>query len=81
MWTVGAPMNVDFLSLEVSQTSAACSDIGSPITVTLTVTDVNNISDECLAVVTVQDNTLPTVSLPTRDGVPRRLRCGQYYHG
>ncbi|MEM7375085.1 MAG: HYR domain-containing protein [Bacteroidota bacterium] len=46
-------------SLDIS--SFDCNDVGNPVTVTLTVTDVNGNSDSETAVVTVEDNVLPTV--------------------
>ncbi|PNQ72866.1 hyalin, partial [Hanstruepera neustonica] len=52
----------DGFSLDIS--SFSCADIGSPVTVTLTVTDSSDTtSDSCTAQVTVLDTTLPTISL------------------
>lgn len=46
-------------SMSLSNTSFACSDVGSN-TVTLTVTDVNGNSSTCTSTVTVRDNIAPT---------------------
>ncbi|RMB64166.1 T9SS C-terminal target domain-containing protein [Dokdonia sinensis] len=46
------------LSLDI--TDFTCSDIGTPITVTLTVEDQEGLTDSCTATVTVQDNVAPT---------------------
>ena len=46
-------------SLGISHTSFSCSDIGSTIVVTLTVTDASNNSSSCTTNVTVEDNMTP----------------------
>ena len=56
----GSTYECGLLSMTVSPNTVNCSNIGT-ITVTLTVTDVNNASDQCTAMVTVQDNVAPTV--------------------
>jgi hypothetical protein len=66
-----APANVDdgstaecgLQSMTVSPDQFDCSDLG-PQTVTLTVTDINGDSEQCVATVTVVDNTLPTITCP-----------------
>lgn len=52
--------NCSALSFSLSQTSFDCADVG-PNTVTLTLTDANNNSDNCDATVTVADGVLPTM--------------------
>ncbi len=49
----------DDLDLSVNEDSFDCDDIGSPVTVTLTVTDDSGNSDDCTAIVTVEDNVDP----------------------
>jgi len=51
-------------NMSVSPAAVNCANVGA-VTVTLTVTDVNNASSQCTAVVTVQDNTLPTITCPS----------------
>ncbi len=66
-----APANVDdgstaecgLQSMTVSPDQFDCSDLG-PQTVTLTVTDINGDSDQCVAIVTVVDNSLPGITCP-----------------
>lgn len=56
----GSTYECGLLSMTVSPNTVNCSNIGTVI-VTLTVTDVNNASDQCTATVTVQDNVPPSV--------------------
>jgi len=66
-----APANVDdgstaecgLQDMTVSPDQFDCSDLG-PQTVTLTVTDINGASDQCMATVTVVDNSLPGITCP-----------------
>ncbi|MCX2839836.1 thrombospondin type 3 repeat-containing protein, partial [Salinimicrobium sp. MT39] len=51
---------IDTMSLDV--TSFSCSNFGSPVTVTLTVSDVNGNIETQTATVTVEDNLAPVVS-------------------
>jgi hypothetical protein len=46
-------------SITISQSSFDCSNIGLPVTVTITVTDVNNNVSTCLTTITVEDATPP----------------------
>jgi len=46
-------------SLAVDIDTFDCSDVGSPVTVTLTVTDTSGNTDTCTAIVTVEDNIAP----------------------
>lgn len=55
----GSTDNSGFLSLTVTPNTFDCSDIGSVITVTLTVTDPSGNTDSCTAEVTVVDATGP----------------------
>ena len=55
----GSTYECGLLSMTVSPNTVNCSQIGT-VTVTLTVTDVNNASDQCTATVTVQDNMPPS---------------------
>ncbi len=56
----GSTYECGLLSMTVSPNTVNCSNIGT-ITVTLTVTDLNNAGDNCMATVTVQDNLPPSV--------------------
>ena len=49
-------------SLEVDIADFDCNDVGSPVTVTLTVSDVNENTATCTATVTVEDNVAPTAN-------------------
>ena len=51
------------LSLDID--TFDCSDIGTPVTVTLTVTDSAGQTDSCTATVTVEDNIPPTITCPS----------------
>jgi hypothetical protein len=51
-------------SLVASQTSFNCSNVGTPIIVTLTVTDVNSNVSTCLSTVTVIDTVPPVITCP-----------------
>jgi HYR domain len=57
----GSTYECGLQSITVSPNSFSCSQVGTPQTVTLTVTDVKGNSDACQTTVTVQDNTAPTV--------------------
>lgn len=57
---------IDTLSINVN--SFDCSNVG-PNNVTLTVTDVNGNASSCIAVVTVEDNILPTIGCPANMNV------------
>ncbi|MDX2174962.1 MAG: hypothetical protein SF028_00670 [Candidatus Sumerlaeia bacterium] len=48
-------------TLSLDTTDFTCADLGSPVTVTLTVEDANGNTATATAMVTVQDNTAPTV--------------------
>ncbi|MCZ4410580.1 HYR domain-containing protein, partial [Cryomorphaceae bacterium 1068] len=48
---------IDTRSIDIS--SFSCSDVGNPVTVTLTVTDVNGLVSTCQSTVTVEDNVAP----------------------
>ena len=60
----GSSDNSGFYSTSVSPNVFSCSDVGAPITVTLTVSDVAGNTNTCTAEVTVIDSTLPTISCP-----------------
>ncbi len=59
----GSSDNCGIASLSASQTAFTCADLGAN-NVTLTVTDGNSNSDNCVAVVTVLDTISPTVTCP-----------------
>ncbi|WP_198536975.1 BspA family leucine-rich repeat surface protein [Salegentibacter sediminis] len=48
--------------LSLDEDTFDCSNVGSPVTVTLTITDSEGLSDSCTATVTVQDNVVPVVA-------------------
>ncbi|MBC8054215.1 MAG: carbohydrate-binding protein [Sphingobacteriaceae bacterium] len=52
------------LSLSLSKTAFSCSDIGTPVTVTLTGTDAKGYTNASTATVTVKDNLMPVVNAP-----------------
>ncbi|NNC96203.1 MAG: hypothetical protein HKN92_11625, partial [Chitinophagales bacterium] len=52
------------VTLSVSPSAFTCADVGSPVTVTLTVTDSAGQTDTCTAVVTVEDNVDPLIACP-----------------
>jgi hypothetical protein len=55
----GSSDDSGFVSFTVTPNTFDCSDIGTPVTVTLTVTDPSGNTDTCTAVVTVVDNLGP----------------------
>ncbi len=57
-------------SLIIDNDAFTCNDVGTN-NVTLTITDINGDSDQCTAVVTVEDNTPPTASNPA----PINVEC------
>lgn len=60
----GSSDNCGIISTQLNVSNFGCADIGSN-TVTLTVTDVNGNSDDCTAIVTVEDNVLPDAQCVT----------------
>jgi hypothetical protein len=61
MVDAGSSDNCGIASLSVSQTNFTCGDIG-PNNITLTVTDVHGLISNCVAVVTVADQTAPVIA-------------------
>ncbi len=47
-------------TLSLDKSTFDCSNIGTPVNVTLTITDSNGVTDTCTATVTVEDNEAPT---------------------
>jgi hypothetical protein len=60
----GSTDNCSIDSLSVAPDTFGCSDIGAPVTVTLTVLDPSGNSDTCTALVTVEDNLAPVITCP-----------------
>src|SRR5690606_32797814 len=56
----GSTDNVGIVSYSIDIDTFDCDDVGTPVTVTLTVTDAQGNSDTCEATVTVEDNVAPT---------------------
>ncbi|MBL7796207.1 MAG: HYR domain-containing protein [Saprospiraceae bacterium] len=56
----GSTYDCGLKSMDVGPTSATCSNVGTPITVTLTVTDINDNASSCTASVAVADTVSPT---------------------
>ena len=61
-------------SLSLDQTDFDCSNVGAN-TVTLTVTDNNGNTDQCTAVVTVEDNVAPTFTAPANTTIYSDASC------
>jgi hypothetical protein len=61
---LGSSDNCSIDTLSVSPDTFDCSDVGSPVTVTLTVTDPSGNTDSCTAEVTVEDNLAPVITCP-----------------
>jgi len=64
----GSNDNSGFYSLELSQNSFDCSNVGDN-TVVLTVTDPNGNKDTCIAIITILDNIDPIVNCPSNSTV------------
>ncbi|WP_369793533.1 hypothetical protein, partial [Mangrovimonas sp. ST2L15] len=64
-------------SISLDQDTFDCNDIGSPVTVTLTVIQIStsSIIDSCTAQVTVQDTTDPTITAPIDVTVSANASC------
>ena len=60
----GSTDNVGITSYSVDIDTFSCADVGSPVTVTLTVMDAAGNSDSCTAIVTVEDNIPPSITCP-----------------
>ena len=56
----GSTAGCGLQSIGIDVTSFDCNDTGTPATVTLTITDINNDQSACTATVTVEDNVAPT---------------------
>jgi hypothetical protein len=54
--------NCDDLSFSLDQTTFNCDDVGSPVSVELTVTDGSNLFATCTATITVEDNVAPNAN-------------------
>jgi photosystem II stability/assembly factor-like uncharacterized protein len=55
----GSTDNIGIVSYSIDVDTFTCSDVGNPVTVTLTVMDAAGNSDSCTAIVTVEDNIDP----------------------
>ncbi len=55
----GSTNDCGLQSIDVSPTSAACNQVGTPLTVTLTVTDINDNTSSCMTSVAVADTVSP----------------------
>jgi hypothetical protein len=62
-------------SISVSPNTFNCSHVGTPQTVTLTITDVKGVSASCQTTVTVQDNTPPTITCPATQTLVLGANC------
>ncbi|MEZ5002680.1 MAG: HYR domain-containing protein [Chitinophagales bacterium] len=51
-------------SLDIDVNQFSCADLFNPVPVALTITDINNESDQCVAIVTVVDTIAPTLVCP-----------------
>ncbi len=61
---LGSTDNCGIDTMSVSPDTFDCSDVGTPVTVTLTVTDDSGNTDSCTATVTVEDNLEPELICP-----------------
>ncbi len=61
---LGSTDNCGIDTMTVSPDTFDCSDVGTPVTVTLTVTDESGNTDTCTATVTVEDNLEPVLICP-----------------
>ncbi|MBX2929635.1 MAG: HYR domain-containing protein [Saprospiraceae bacterium] len=71
----GSTAECGLQSITVSPSTFNCSHVGTPQTVTLTVTDVNGSSSTCTATVTVIDNTPPSISCPATQTLALNADC------
>jgi hypothetical protein len=62
-------------STTVSPNTFNCSHVGTPQTVTLTVTDINNTTSTCQTTVTVLDQTPPSITCPANTTVNANASC------
>lgn len=60
-------------SISIDRDNFNCSDVGSPITITLTVTDNNNLSETCTTTIHVSDNLPPVFDANT---LPQDMTVG-----
>ena len=58
--SVGSSDNCSIVTREVSPNTFICANIGAPVDVTLTVTDIAGNTDTCSTTITVEDNVAPT---------------------
>lgn len=73
----GSTADCGIASMVIDVNNFSCADLGSnPHTITLTITDGNNITDQCTAAVTVSDNTAPAFSVcPGNQTLPLGVNC------
>jgi len=71
----GSTADCGLQSITVSPNSFNCSHVGTPQTVTLTITDVNGASASCQTTVTIQDNTAPTITCPATQTLVLGANC------
>ena len=53
------------VTLSINRNTFSCADIGKPVQVTLTVTDIEGVTATCVATITVEDTVKPTVITKT----------------
>ena len=58
--SAGSTDNCSIVTRDVFPSTFNCSNIGTPVNVTLTVTDIAGNTDTCITTITVEDNVLPT---------------------
>ncbi|MCF8274575.1 MAG: HYR domain-containing protein, partial [Flavobacteriaceae bacterium] len=58
--SAGSSDNCSIVTREVFPNTFTCANIGTPVNVTLTVTDIDNNTDTCTTTITVEDNLPPT---------------------
>ncbi len=71
----GSTADCGLQTITVSPNSFNCSHVGTPQTVTLTITDVKGISASCQTTVMVQDNTAPSITCPATQTLVLGANC------
>jgi len=72
----GSTADCGISSMVIDVNNFSCADLNSnPHTVTLTITDGNNVTDQCSTSVTITDNAAPAISCPAAQTIPMGVDC------